>query len=815
MVLRMMMACVHCGAGMSAGEKFCGECGKPPPAVVEGPEAVEQYEKILRKYASDGVLEEWEGTELAQHRATLGITEETHHRLTAKFSPLREMLPVSLEIDEASLTGFVTGGQGVVRARVKNGGTLALHMVLARHAVSGNLEISEHPVKVLPPGRAHEFAMVVQLERPGQYLLETVVRVQDHRDNAQYYRAKPHAFQVGERGAATPQNISVNIDASRSAAIIEGLGNLGAPRPSSAGALHEVRWSDVGLSLISPDDWHEWERVHSAGARNKAQQQEVEQATQQAQAAVELATARAHAQEAEHAAQQALAAAELAKARALAEAEAKARVEAEARALRESQARASAEIVERERGRQEGEERARREAVLRSAAVAATQPPVKAGWQRVPAAIGSIVGMSARDIVVIGSIVAVALPVLSCLLFGGSSKRERSAAAARAVIQVPATLLGEYTRDGNIVSITPQGMQWRDGDGSDDISFDWSGFQATNATTWSFKTPVFDEDVSGTITRTEARGPIIIGVRDGGGTRLTDFIGIWAPRAAIAPAPTTPAPAAVQAPAAPIAPAPAAAGGGSLRVEVTVAETKANGAHWDIFDGLPDIAVCLTAGGSRRCEPGGRPSVPAGERVPCQDASTCTATFALDAVPSEVTVEVIDIDASSNDLIGTGTCRTNGRSCSVGQATVILQGPPPGPAAPVVGGVAETPEWLRGTWKLGRTSTRWSNGYSCDYTIRVATSSVSVAGAAARGQQSMSTAQTYCQERGSNAALGTRSLSQGALTGEIFVWNASPVSADAIEYGQDPFPSWRCRFERLEAELMVSECGALDGTWSR
>jgi len=74
----MSIVCSKCGAGMAAGEKFCGECGGPPKEDAGTAEAVAQYEEVLRDFASDGVLEDWETEELGRLRGELGISEATH-----------------------------------------------------------------------------------------------------------------------------------------------------------------------------------------------------------------------------------------------------------------------------------------------------------------------------------------------------------------------------------------------------------------------------------------------------------------------------------------------------------------------------------------------------------------------------------------------------------------------------------------------------------------------------------------------------------------------------------------------------------------
>jgi formylglycine-generating enzyme required for sulfatase activity len=307
----MAMMCSKCGAAMEPGDRFCGSCAGPPREVAETPEAVAQYEEALREFASDGVLEDWERDELTHMRRDLGVSEATHAALLAKYQPVREKLPVVLELDEATLSGFAVGAQGVVRARIKNGGPRALKNVVARHAVTGESGLREHAVRLLGPGRDEVFMMVVQLERPGQYVLETVLSVQDMLGKGQYYRAAPQGFRVGERSGGGPQSITMNIDASGSAAIFDGVGAAGgAGRPSSGGALDEVRWRDLGLRLMSPDEWAAWELSRDAGARERAAAEARAKADAEARAKAEAEAAAARAKAEAEAAAKAKAAAE-------------------------------------------------------------------------------------------------------------------------------------------------------------------------------------------------------------------------------------------------------------------------------------------------------------------------------------------------------------------------------------------------------------------------------------------------------------------------------------------------------------------------
>lgn len=131
-------------------------------------------------------------------------------------------------------------------------------------------------------------------------------------------------------------------------------------------------------------------------------------------------------------------------------------------------------------------------------------------------------------------------------------------------------------------------------------------------------------------------------------------------------------------PAVPATPHRPTASGSAMRVAVTVGPRKLDGRAWDAFGGAPDVAVCLTVGGQRYCEPGGGASVAGGTPVPCQDALTCSFEIPEGALPvdegSSVSVEVIDVDLSQNDPIGAGDC-TIGSPCTIGAAQVTISIP--------------------------------------------------------------------------------------------------------------------------------------------
>jgi hypothetical protein len=124
--------------------------------------------------------------------------------------------------------------------------------------------------------------------------------------------------------------------------------------------------------------------------------------------------------------------------------------------------------------------------------------------------------------------------------------------------------------------------------------------------------------------------------------------------------------------AAPAIKAPASDKGGSgnmVTANVTLDAKKSNGKAWDAFGGMPDVGLCYTAGGRKVCTPGGGSSIEGGTPAHCQDSLTCS--FQIDAAATSI--EVVDIDMSSNDAVGSGPCPP-GNTCRLGSCTVTVSG---------------------------------------------------------------------------------------------------------------------------------------------
>jgi len=118
-----------------------------------------------------------------------------------------------------------------------------------------------------------------------------------------------------------------------------------------------------------------------------------------------------------------------------------------------------------------------------------------------------------------------------------------------------------------------------------------------------------------------------------------------------------------------MAAASASADGGTMDVVVTLNEKKPNGKAWDALGGKPDVALCYTSGGSKKCIPGGGDTVKAGDPAHCQDALSCTFSVPVGAS----SFEVYDVDMASNDSVGSGTCAA-GNTCQFESCSITLGG---------------------------------------------------------------------------------------------------------------------------------------------
>ena len=355
-----------CGANNDDSDNYCN-CSKSRQA---SGEALAKYEALLAEFAEDGVLEDWEEEELALQRRELGITEAVHERLKAKYQPLREVLPIGLEVDQATVREFVVGTQGMIRARVVNGGARPLRNVVVRYVTTGLAVYSEHSVRMLRPRGDDEFLSTLVLATPGQFAVSFVVRCEDMGGNAAHFKASALSYRVGREAGAGPQSVNVTLDASSVRVAGDPLVNVGgggqSAVPSGGGVLTETRWVALRLGPMSQQDWVAWEEQYDGGKRAAAEKAAREEAERQARAEAE-AQAKAEAE-----ARTRAEAAERAKREAEAKAEAEARARAEA-VKREAEAKAAAKAEAEARTRAEAAERAKREAAAKAEAEASAR----------------------------------------------------------------------------------------------------------------------------------------------------------------------------------------------------------------------------------------------------------------------------------------------------------------------------------------------------------------------------------------------------------------------------------------------------------
>jgi sulfatase modifying factor 1 len=393
----------ECKTTNGADDSVCGECGRRRST---DPEALAQYEELLKEFASDGVLDDGELRELAALRTDLGVSLADHEALVAKYAPNKTALSVSLAVDEATLRGFVAGRTGLVRVVVRNDGERMLRNVVVRYAVSGESTMREHTAKTLRAESPDEFGAAIELPRAGQYLLELVVRAEDMLGKTrQAFRASLVGFDVGESSTGGgPSTVVVNTHLDASAMRVAGdplaaihVGSAGPRSGAGGGALSDRAWRVLSLRPIAAEEWESWAHKRDAETRAKADAdaRAAEEERRRAEAKVRVeaearakleaeAQARARAEAEARAAQEA---------RLRAESEGRARVDAEAQPRERAEAEARAKVgveAKAERAREEAEARAARAQqeevrLARAEAVARVVAEAEARWARAEA----------------------------------------------------------------------------------------------------------------------------------------------------------------------------------------------------------------------------------------------------------------------------------------------------------------------------------------------------------------------------------------------------------------------------------------------
>lgn len=107
-------------------------------------------------------------------------------------------------------------------------------------------------------------------------------------------------------------------------------------------------------------------------------------------------------------------------------------------------------------------------------------------------------------------------------------------------------------------------------------------------------------------------------------------------------------------------------------INVEIDPAKANSKKWDILNGGPDIAICVTN------QVVGMMCFPDGDKVELITTSQCPNSFkckfSADVPEGNFKISVVDVDVALNDPIGTGLCHT-GMTCEIGQAKVTIGDP--------------------------------------------------------------------------------------------------------------------------------------------
>jgi len=228
----------------------------------------------------DGVLEDWEQTELERLRAELSITSDAHNELMNEFK-LGMVVPLELFVDTASMNSFQQDQRCLIRMRLLNPSDRPLKTVGIRYVTSATNGLMTHQTSTVPPQKFADFYVGIQPSAAGQHSLEGVLNSNSMTGKATHYQLKPVAFQV-EKHQNGPESVSVNIDASSMKVGSFDDWNLGgADTESRAGMMPDGKWLHVKLNSISPEHADNWSNKKSDSkaamtAADRKAQEEVE-----------------------------------------------------------------------------------------------------------------------------------------------------------------------------------------------------------------------------------------------------------------------------------------------------------------------------------------------------------------------------------------------------------------------------------------------------------------------------------------------------------------------------------------------------------
>lgn len=106
---------------------------------------------------------------------------------------------------------------------------------------------------------------------------------------------------------------------------------------------------------------------------------------------------------------------------------------------------------------------------------------------------------------------------------------------------------------------------------------------------------------------------------------------------------------------------------------IDVKDTKVNGSKWDATQVAPDISVCISSDqGDKDCLLNNE-TLDLDPSTQCNNSYECN-FYAL-APSGKISIEIIDMDLSAHDQIGSGFCQL-GEICQIGQATVTISDVP-------------------------------------------------------------------------------------------------------------------------------------------
>ena len=251
------MNCVKCSASLPQGAAFCAGCGTKQPLPEASPEQLQTYREALKSFMDDGVLEDWEQTELERLRAELSITSDAHNELMNEFK-LGMVVPLELFVDTASMKSFQQDQRCLIRMRLLNPSDRPLKSVGIRYVTSATNGLMTHDTSTVPPQKFADFYVGIQPSAAGQHTLEGVLNSNSMTGKVTHYQLKPVAFQVDAHQEG-PQSVSVNIDASSmKVGSFDDWNLTGADTESRAGLMPDGQWLHVKLNSISPEHSDSW-----------------------------------------------------------------------------------------------------------------------------------------------------------------------------------------------------------------------------------------------------------------------------------------------------------------------------------------------------------------------------------------------------------------------------------------------------------------------------------------------------------------------------------------------------------------------------